>query len=158
MTPIQGHLKWSWHIPESLENLIPIPTSRTPSWGSPNTLYNALFKYLPLPQEKVGTLRGWYCKRFKVLSESKLHINKTQSHSVFPNGVPKPLSGSSCPDSHGQHHCGLIHQQGGRYDVRIPLCPFVEAPVLVKLQEHHSSGVAHSSSSDCNYRQLSLYN
>ena len=50
-----------------------------------------------------------------------------KSHSVGQKGVPRSLSGSGCPGSHGQYHYGLIL-------VRIPLCSFVEAPVSVQPQ------------------------
>ena len=47
----------------------------------------------------------------------------------------------------------VVHQQGGRYEGRKSLYSFMEAPVLVQPQEHHSSGVTLSGASDCDCRQ-----
>ena len=33
---------------------------------------------------------------------------------------------------HGQHHCGLLHQQGRGYEVRLSLCPPLETASLVQ--------------------------
>ena len=97
------------------------------------------FKYLPMSQEKAG------CSRKQATHK---HV-RAQCSFIGPDGVPGYVSGSGCPDSHGQYH-------GGRYEVRIPLCHFMEAPVLVQPQEHHSSGTTHSGSSVCDYRQTFL--
>ena len=56
-------------------------------------------------------------------------------------------------DSHGQHHCGLLYKQGGWYEVRIPLCSVMEAPLVVQPQEHHSSGATYSGSPKRDCRQ-----
>ena len=72
---------------------------------------------------------------------------RAQSGFIGPKGISGPVSG--CLDSHGQYQCDLIHQQGGRYEVRIPLCSFMEAPVVVQLQDNHSSSTTDSRLSKC---------
>ena len=69
---------------------------------------------------------------------------RAQGCVVNPKRVPGPVSGTGCPDSHGQHHCGLLYKQGGQYEVWIPLCSVLEAPVMVQPQEHHTSGATYS--------------
>ena len=71
---------------------------------------------------------------------------RAQGGLVGPKRVPGPVLGKGCPDSDGQHHCALLYKQGGRYEVRIPLCSVMEAPVLVQPQEHHTSGATYSGS------------
>ena len=76
MRPIQWHLKRNWHIPESLEKCILIPTSLHPhlKWwlqednvlpGQPlHPLQHALQLFTDASRE--GLLRGSYRKRFMV--------------------------------------------------------------------------------------------
>ena len=55
-------------------------------------------------------------------------------------------SSSSCPRQH--HSCG-IHQQGGRYEVKLTLCPSMATPVLVQSETGCSKGQVHPWSSKC---------
>ena len=101
------------------------------------------------------SLRRSYRKRFLVSARKQTkhkHV-RAQSRVVGPKRVPGPLSGTGCPDSHGQHHCGLLYKQGGQYEVRIPLCSVMEAPVMVQSQEHHTSGAIYSGSPERDCRQ-----
>ena len=64
-------------------------------------------------------------------TESYLHINFLDF-----KGLPGPqefrasLQGLDCIVSNRQHNCNLLHQQGGRYEIRLYLCPW-EISVLV---------------------------
>ena len=66
------------------------------------------------------------------------------------------MSGSGGHNSHAQYNCGLVYQQGDWYEVRIPLCSFMEKPVVVQPQEHHSSGTTNSGLSECDCQQTCL--
>ena len=60
------------------------------------------------------------------------------------------------PDSsclYGQHHCGLLHQQGGGYVIRLTLCPSLETDALVQSQADCPEGQTYSGSSECHSRQ-----
>ena len=63
------------------------------------------------------------------------------------------LQRPDCSDSNGQHNCSLLHQQRGRYEIRLSLCPPLETPVLVSPQRHSSEGTTHSGSVECDGRQ-----
>ena len=78
---------------------------------------------------------------------------RAQRRVVGPKRVPGPVSVTGCPDSNGQHHCGLLYKQRGWYEVRIPLCSVMEAPVMVQPQEHHTSGATYSRSPKHDCRQ-----
>ena len=98
--------------------------------------------YQRLKRRLGHSLMRSYRKGFLVSARKQTthkHI-RAQGRVVGPKRVPGPLSGTGCPDSHGQHHCGLLYKRGGRYEVRIPLCSVMEAPVMVQSQEHHTSG------------------
>ena len=68
--------------------------------------------------------------------------------------VPAPGTREGSADCHGQHHSCSIHQQGGRYEVRLTLCPSLAAPVLVQPETGCSQGLTHSGSSQCDCRQV----
>ena len=55
---------------------------------------------------------------------------------------------------HRQHHSCGIHQQGGRYEVRLTLCPSMATPVLVQSETGCSKGQAHPWLSECDCRQV----
>ena len=60
------------------------------------------------------------------------------------------------PDSsclHGQHHCGLLHQQGGGYEVRLSLCSPLETDALVQPKANCPEGQTYSGASECHSRQ-----
>ena len=59
------------------------------------------------------------------------------------------MQGTDCPHRNRQHNCSLLHQQGGRYEIRFSLCPTLEAPVLVSSQEDSSAGQTHPRSLEC---------
>ena len=63
------------------------------------------------------------------------------------------MQGTDCPYSNGQHNCILLHQQGGRYEIRFSLCPALETPILVSSQEDNSAGKTHPRSLECHSGQ-----
>ena len=158
MRPIQWRLKRNWHIPESLSKNIPIPTALHPQlkwWlqednillGQPYTFATrASAVYRRLKRRLGRSLRGSYHKRLMVSARKQAtheHVI-AQGRVVGPKRVSGPLFGLGCPDSHGQHHYGLLYKQGGQYEVRIPVCSVMEAPFMVQPQEHYTSGATYS--------------
>ena len=77
----------------------------------------------------------------------------TQGSSSGPQEFRVSLQGTDCPDSNGQHNCSLLHQPGGRYEIRFSLCPTLETPVLVSSQVDSSAGATLSRSLECHSRQ-----
>ena len=68
--------------------------------------------------------------------------------------IPAPSTRKSRSNCHRQHHSCGIHQQGGRYEVRLTLCPSMATPVLVQSETGCSKGQAHPLSSECDCRQV----
>ena len=96
MRPIQWHLKWNWHIQESLEKNIPIPASLHPhlKWwlqkgnvllGQPlHPLQHALQLFTNASREGWGAHLGDHTARgFWSLPESKLNINMLELKAVL---------------------------------------------------------------------------
>ena len=77
----------------------------------------------------------------------------TKSSVSGPQEFRASLQGSDCPSSHGQHNCGLLHQQGRRYEIRLSLCPSVETSVVVTPQGDNPPSKAHSGSLECDSGQ-----
>ena len=86
--------------------------------------------------------------------ESHLHINFLELKVVSgPQEFRASLQGSDCPSSHGQHNCGILHQQGRRYEIRLSLCPPMETSVVVPPQGNSPESQAHSGSPECDSGQ-----
>ena len=136
MRPVQWHLKQHWHVPESLEKIIPYsPLSpSTPgllvrreqcTQGSalapPSTCSIDIFRRL---KRRLGhTLRGIHDKRrlVRTRKSSPHQFLGVQGSSSGPQEFRASLQGTDCSDSNGQHNCSLLHQQGGRYEIRFSL-------------------------------------
>ena len=71
-----------------------------------------------------------------------------------PKKIPAFGARESCFSCHRQHYSCGIHQQGGRYEVRLTLCPSMATPVLVQSETGSSEGQAHPWSSECDCRQV----
>ena len=136
MRPIQWHLKKNWHVPAVLEKVIPVPQSLHPhlDWC---------------------TLRGLYCKRRLVSSrKSPAHkFSRNEGSPLGPATVRASLQKSDCSCGDGRYHSGLIHKQTRGYEVKLSLCPPLEAPLLVLSQGHNAPGQTHSRSLECDNRQ-----
>ena len=157
MRPIQWHLKRHWHVPESLEKVIPLSQSLHPhlDWwllesnvlqGQPlHSLQHALQIFTDASNVGWGahlgdsTARGIWSE-----PESRLHINFLESRFSGPQEFRASLQGPDCSDSNRQHNCGFLHQQDGRYEIRLSLCPPFETSVLVPSQANSSKGKTHS--------------
>ena len=137
MRPIQWHLKNNWRVPESLEKVIPIPSSLHPhlQWwlkedhvrtGQPlHPIKHALQIFTDASIEGWGshldehTARGTWS-----LPGSKLHINYLGLKAVFlALRVPRPLLKQDSTCSNNKHHSSVIHKQGRRHEVGPTLCP-----------------------------------
>ena len=127
--------------------------SSRPKVASPSTCSANVYRRL---KRRLGrTLRGLYCKRDLV----KHRKSPPHQLSGIKGSLPGPqefrasLQGPDCLDSNRQHNCGLLHQQGGRYEIRFSLCPPLETFVLVSPQRHCTEGSTHSRSLECHSRQ-----
>ena len=101
------------------------------------------------------SLRRLHSKRRLVRARKLPPYNFFGTKSCVPGSQEfrASLQGSDCPSSHGQHNCGLLHQQGRRYEIRLSLCPLVETSVLVPSQGNSPEGKAHSGSLKCDSGQ-----
>ena len=129
---------------QCVEGPIPAPPSTCSS-----TVYRCL-------KRRLGrTLRGLHCKRRLVIHR------KSPPHQFFgakgsPSG-PKEfrasMQGPDCSCCNGQHNGGCLHKQTGRYEVRLSLCPPMEASILVPPQRNSPEGKTHSGSLECDSGQ-----
>ena len=108
-------------------------------------------------KRKLGcSLRRLHSKRH-VVSARKSTAYKlpgTKSCLTSLKKIPAPSTRKSSSGYHRQHHgCG-IHQQGGRYEVRLTLCPSMATPVRVQSETGCPEGQAHPWSSKCDCRQV----
>ena len=116
--------------------------------------------YRSLKRRLGHTLRGLYCKRRLVRTRKSppYKLSRVESSVPGPQGLRASLQGSDCVDSHGQHHCGFVHQQGGRYEIRLSMCrincPPLETSVLVPSQGNSPEGKTHSRPLECNHGQI----
>ena len=117
--------------------------SSGPTFASPPTCPSAIYRCL---KRRLGrTLRGLHCKRRLV------RHRKSSSHQ--PLGVKGSFSGfkelraslqePDCSHSDGQHDCGILHQQTGRYEIRLSVCLPLETPVIVSPQRDNLAGLTH---------------
>ena len=102
------------------------------------------------------SLRRLHSKRYLVSSRKSpsYKLPGTKSGLTSLEKIPAPSTKKSRSSCHRQHHICSIHQQGGRYEVRLTLCPATETPVLVQSETDCSKGQAHPWSSKCDCRQV----
>ena len=146
MRPIQWHLKRHWRVSESLEKEIPVP--RTPpaptmvdqreiclarSPSAPSVSCRSDF-YRRLKRRLGCSLRRLHSKRHLVSSRKSTTYKflGTKGCLASTKKVPAHGTGESRSSCHRQHYSCGIHKQGGRYEVRLTLCPSMAAPVLVQ--------------------------
>ena len=117
--------------------------SSRPTFSSPPPCPSAVYRRL---KRRLGrTFRGLHYKRRLV------RHRKSSSHQ--PLGVKGSFSGfkelraslqeSDCSHSNGQHDCGILHQQTGRYEIRLSVCPLLETTVMVSPQRDNLAGSTH---------------
>ena len=63
------------------------------------------------------------------------------------------MQGPDCVSGDEQHHSCCLHKQGGRYEIRLSLCPPLETALLVQPQANSAEGQAHTRSSECDSGQ-----
>ena len=63
------------------------------------------------------------------------------------------MQGQDCASCNRQYDSCLIHKQTRRYEVRLSLCPPLEASVLVPSQGHNPASQTHSRPVECDSRQ-----
>ena len=117
----------------------------TPITSRPPTVYRCL-KQMP-----GRTLRRLHCKRPLVQTRRHLAHKLSRAQSGF-GGHETVLAfvlGSDHPGLHRQHNRGFLHQQGGRYEIMLSLCPPLETPVVVQPETNTVMGQTHSGSLKC---------
>ena len=125
-----------------------------PSSARPTDFYRRL-------KRRLGrTLRGIHSKRRLVRTrKSPPHqLLGTQGSSSGSQEFREAVQGTDCSHSNRQHDCSVLHQQRGRYEIRVSLCPTLAAPSLVSSQEDNSAGQTHSGSLECHSRQAVRHN
>ena len=151
MRPIQWHLKQHWRIPESLEKVIPIPSSLHPhlQWwlqedyvltGQPlHPIKHALQIFTDASKEGWGAhLNEFTARGTWSLPESKLHINYLELKAVFL--ALKEFQ-------------NLLYKQGRRHEVGHTLCPTMENLDLVYQTSSNSKSLTYPRAAECGSRQ-----
>ena len=125
--------------------------STSPPHASCNTnLYRRLKRRLGC------SLRRLHRKRHLVTSRkpSSHQLPGTKGRLTGTKTVPSSSARKSRSGRHRQHYsCGL-HQQGGRYEVRLTLCPSLAPSLLVQPETGHPKSPTHSRPSECHCRQI----
>ena len=118
-----------------------------------STLSSAVYRRL---KRRLGcTLRGLHCKR-RLVNHRKLPPHKLSRTKSSPFGSKEfraSVQGPDCSFCNRQHNSGFLHKQSGRYEVRLSLCPPMEAYVLVPPQRNSPKGKTHLRSLECDSRQ-----
>ena len=101
------------------------------------------------------SLSGLHCKR-RLVRTRTLPPHKFWGAKASVSGPQEfraSLQGPDCSGCNGQHNCGFLHQQGGRYEIRLSLCPPMEISVLVPSQGNSPTGKTHPRSLECDSGQ-----
>ena len=121
----------------------------TPSSTRPSTVYRRL-------KRRLGrSLRRLHGKRSLVRVRKRL-AHKFVGAQGGPAGLKTVRAVMLQPDSsclYRQHHCGLLHQQGRGYEIRLTLCPPLETDALVQSKADCLEGQAYSGSPERHSRQ-----
>ena len=94
--------------------------------------------------------------KWHLVSSGKSPTYKLPGTKICPTGLKRfqhLVQGKVVLVARQHHGCG-IHQQGGRYEVRLTLCPSMETPVLGQSETGCAKGQAHPWSSKCDCRQV----
>ena len=121
----------------------------TPSSTRPSTVNGRL-------KRRLGrSLRRLHGKRSLVRVRRRL-AHKFVGAQGSPAGLKTVRAVMLQPDSsclYRQHHCGLLHQQGRGYEIRLTLCPPLETDALVQSKADCPEGQAYSGSPEHHSRQ-----
>ena len=124
-------------------------TTFAPSSARPTNIYRRL-------KRRLGrTLRGIHSTRrlVRIRKSPPYQLLGTQGSSSGSQEFQEAVQGTDCSHSNRQHDCSVLHQQRGRYEIRVSLCPTLVTPILVSSQEDNSAGQTHSGSLECHSRQ-----
>ena len=104
------------------------------------------------------SLRRLHSKQFLVSSRKSLthKFSGVKGRVTGAKKVPVLGKGPSRFSSHRQHYSFGIHQQGGRYEVMLTLCPSLVPSVLVQSETYSPQGQTHTRPSECNCGQAVL--
>ena len=164
---IQWHLKRHWRVPErdsSPKAPSPAPSMVDQGDKCPARPASAPFAschsnlYRRLKRRLGCSLRRLHSKQHLVSSRKSpsCKLPGTKSCLAGLKKIPALSTRKSSSSCHRQHHSCGIHQQGGRYEVRLTFCPSMATPVLVQSETGCSKGQAHPWSSKCDCRQIVL--
>ena len=125
-------------------------STSAPSASCHSNLYRCLKRRLGC------SLRRLHSKRHLVSSRKSTAYKFPGTKGCLAGTKKVPAHGtreshSSC---HRQHCSCCIHKQGGRYEVRLTLCPSMAAPVLVQSETCCPKGQTHPWSSECDCGQI----
>ena len=100
------------------------------------------------------TLMGLHCNRHLVSHRKSppYKLSRAES-SPGTERFRAYVQGPDCSCCNRQHNRGLLHKQTGGYEVRLSLCPPLEASVLVPPQRNSPEGKVHPRSLECDSRQ-----
>ena len=107
-------------------------------------------------KRRVGrSLKPTHCKGNLVTSRKQVAHKSLGIKSSLsgPQRVPRPLFKQDSPGSHRQHNSGCLYQQREGDEVRLPVCPTVENPVLVHQETGNSQGMSHPRPAERDSRQ-----
>ena len=127
----------------------PIRSTFTPVTARPPTVYRRIKRRLGHALRRLHgkrplvKVRKRLTHKFALTPSSPLGLKTVQAMVLQPD--------RSC--LHGQHHCGLLHQQGRGYEVRLSLCTPLETAALVQPKTDYPEGQTHSGSPKCDCRQ-----
>ena len=101
------------------------------------------------------SLRRSHCKRSLVSTRRKAphKFSGAEGGSLGPKELRASVQEPDCSNCDRQHNCSLLHKQGGRYEIRLSLCPPLETSVLVPSQGNSPAGQTYSGSLECDSRQ-----
>ena len=112
--------------------------------------------YRRLKRRSGCSLRRLHSKRRLVRVGKSLayKLPRAQSCASGPEDLRAPLHSPNCSDCNRQYDCGFLHQQGGRYEIRLSLCPPLETSFVVPSQANSAPGKAHSGPLECDSGQV----
>ena len=131
----------------------PKQSSERPTFTALTSCRTAVYKHL---KQRLGrTLGRLHCKRSLVQTRRRFahKFAGTQGGLVSPKTVPAFVLEPDHLSLHRQHNSGVLHQQGGRYEIRLSLCPPLETPVMVQPETNCVTSQAHSGSPEYHCRQ-----
>ena len=116
-----------------------------PSSTRPSSLYRRF-------KRRLGrSLRRSHCKRSLVSTRRKTPHKFSGAEGGFlgPKELRASVQEPGRSNCDRQHNCSLLHKQGGRYEIRLSLCPPLETSVLVPSQGNSPAGQTYSGSLEC---------